>query len=92
VSGWLDLASILSVDELVAAGDSIVVEHGDEFPVPRQPLSSISDLQAMVGRHAGMRGVKKARLALELIRVGADSAPETMMRLALLRAGLPEPP
>jgi hypothetical protein len=88
---WLDLASILSVDELVAAGDSIVVEHGDEFPVPRQPLSSISDLQAMVGRHAGTRGVKKARLALELIRVGADSAPETMMRLALLRAGLPEP-
>lgn len=25
---WLDLASLLSIDELVAAGDSIVVEHG----------------------------------------------------------------
>lgn len=38
-----------------------------------------------------MRGVRKARLALDLIRVGADSAPETMMRLALVQAGLPEP-
>ena len=38
-----------------------------------------------------MRGVKIARLALDLIRVGSDSAPETMMRLALVQAGLPEP-
>ena len=88
---WLDLASLLSVDELVAAGDSIVVEHGEEFPVPRQPLATITDLKGIVGRHPGMRGVRKARLALDLIRVGADSAPETMMRLALVRAGLPEP-
>jgi hypothetical protein len=32
-----------------------------------------------------------ARLALDLIRVGADSAPESLMRLALVQAGLPEP-
>ncbi|RAM37136.1 endonuclease domain-containing protein [Arthrobacter globiformis] len=38
-----------------------------------------------------MRGIRKARFALDMIRVGADSAPETMMRLALVRAGLPEP-
>lgn len=88
---WLDLASLLNVDELVAAGDSIVVGHGDEFPVPRTPLATIPDLQRIVGHHPGMRGVKKARLALDMIRVGADSAPETMMRLALVRAGLPEP-
>jgi hypothetical protein len=88
---WLDLASLLSIDELVAAGDSIVVEHGEDFPFPRQPLATIPDLQRIVGRHPGMRGVRKARLALDLIRVGADSAPETMMRLALVRAGLPEP-
>jgi hypothetical protein len=81
---WLDLASLLSIDELVAAGDSIVVEHGEDFPVPRQPLASIGDLKGIVGRHPGMRGIRKARLALDMIRVGADSAPETMMRLALL--------
>lgn len=88
---WLDLAALLSIDELVAAGDSIVVEHGEGFPVPRQPLATTGDLKAIVGRHPGMRGVRKARLALDMIRVGADSAPETMMRLALVRAGLPEP-
>lgn len=88
---WLDLAAMLSLEELVAAGDSIVVEHGDDFPVPRQQLASTADLRGIVGRHPGMRGVKKARLALDLIRVGADSAPETMMRLALVQAGLPEP-
>lgn len=88
---WLDLASLLSIDELVAAGDSIIVEHGEDFPVPRRPLATVSDLQKIVGRHPGMRGVKKARLALDLVRVGSDSAPETMMRLALVRAGLPEP-
>jgi hypothetical protein len=88
---WLDLASLLSIDELVAAGDSIVVEHGDDFPVPRTPLATISELQMIVSQHPGMRGVKKARLALDLVRVGADSAPETMMRLALVNAGLPEP-
>jgi len=38
-----------------------------------------------------MRGVKKAREAVELVRVGADSAPETHMRLALIDAHLPEP-
>lgn len=91
VRTWLDLAAMLSLEELVAAGDSIVVEHGDDFPVPRQQLASIADLRRIVGQHPGMRGVKKARLALDLIRVGADSAPETMMRLALVQAGLPEP-
>ena len=88
---WLDLASLLSIDELVAAGDSVVVEHGEDFPVPRQALATLGDLKRIVGLHPGMRGVRKARLALDLIRVGADSAPETMMRLALVRAGLPEP-
>lgn len=88
---WLDLAARLSLSELVAAGDSIVVSHGDEFPVPRKPLATVADLKEIVGQHPGMRGVKIARLALDLIRVGSDSAPETMMRLALVQAGLPEP-
>lgn len=35
--------------------------------------------------------MRTARAALELIRVGADSQPETRMRLSLVRAGLPEP-
>ena len=45
----------------------------------------------MINRHPGKRGIRKARAALDLARVGADSPPETMLRLALLDAGLPEP-
>lgn len=88
---WLDLATVLSADELVIAGDSLVCEHGPEFPVPREALCSIEELRRMIERHRGSRGVRKARAAVELIRVGADSAPETRLRLALVRSGLPEP-
>ena len=88
---WLDLATVLGVDELVVAGDALVCGHGPEFPVPREPLCGVEELRALVARHPGSRGVRKARAAVELIRVGADSPPETRLRLALVRAGLPEP-
>jgi len=88
---WLDLAQMMSVDELVAAGDSLVCSHGVDHPVPRAPLASVEELKAVVAAHPGMRGVRRARLALDLIRVGADSPQETRMRLALLDGGLREP-
>ncbi len=88
---WLDLASVLTPDELVAAGDSIVVAHGPDFPVPRNPLATPAELERMVAAHPGMRGVGTARAALADIRVGADSPQETKMRLILCRAGLGEP-
>ncbi|WP_197410562.1 hypothetical protein [Arthrobacter sp. EPSL27] len=58
---WLDLASVLGVDDLVVAGDSLVCEHGPEFPFPRDALCCIEDLRSMVARHPGSRGVRKAR-------------------------------
>lgn len=88
---WLDLAPVLKLEDLVAAGDSLVCSHGPDFPVPKDALCSIEELREIVGRHPGMRGVRTARAALELIRVGADSAPETHMRLALIDTNLPEP-
>ncbi|MDQ1057564.1 hypothetical protein QFZ23_001465 [Arthrobacter globiformis] len=88
---WLDLANLLSVDELIAAGDSAVVAHGSEFPVPRLALATIEDLRRMVASHPGMRGMKTARLALPEIRIGADSPQETRMRLVLARTKLGEP-
>ena len=45
----------------------------------------------MLKRHPKLKGIVKARAAVELIRPGADSAPETFLRLALTAAGLPEP-
>lgn len=88
---WLDLASLLTVDELIAAGDSIVVAHGPDFPRPKAPLATIEDLRRMVAAHPGMRGMKTARLALSEIRVGSDSPQETKMRLLLSRTKLCEP-
>jgi hypothetical protein len=88
---WLDLASCLSLEDLVAAGDHLVCSHGADFPVPRVPICSPEDLVQVVARHPGMRGVRDARAALALIRIGADSPPESSMRLALVGAGLPEP-
>ncbi|WP_458113139.1 hypothetical protein M1D88_03030 [Arthrobacter sp. R1-13] len=88
---WLDLASILNLDELVVAGDSLVCSHGPDFPMPREALCTVDELRSMVERHPGVRGVRTARAAVELIRVGADSPPETRMRLCIVRAGLPEP-
>ncbi|MDR6687462.1 hypothetical protein J2Y41_003027 [Arthrobacter sp. 1088] len=88
---WLDLAALLPLEDLVVAGDHLVCSHGPDFPVPKEALCSIEDLTEIVRRHPGMRGVRTARAALELIRVGADSAPETLMRLVLVNANLPEP-
>jgi hypothetical protein len=88
---WLDLASLLTVDELIAAGDSVVAAHGPDFPRPKVPLATPADLRRMIAAHAGMRGMKTARLALSEIRVGSDSPQETRMRLVLSRTELGEP-
>lgn len=88
---WLDLAACLSLNELVAAGDHLICSHGADFPVPRTAICSIDELVATLARHPGMHGMRIARAALSLVRVGVDSPPETMMRLALIEAGLPEP-
>ena len=88
---WLDLAEMLTVDELVVAGDSCVRVPRAAFEGRDEPLCSIADLQRMVDRHKGKRGVRKAREALPLIRVGSDSPQETLLRLAIVRSGLPEP-
>jgi hypothetical protein len=88
---WLDMAEMLTVDELVAMGDSCVRFPRAELEGRDLPLCSISDLQRMIDRHKGKRGLRKAKEAIRLIRVGADSPQESMLRLALVRAGLPEP-
>lgn len=88
---WLDMAEILSVDEIVAMGDSCVRVPRLELEGSDQPMCYIDDLQRMIRRHKGKRGLLKAKEAMELIRVGSDSPQETLLRLALVRAGMPEP-
>jgi hypothetical protein len=88
---WLDMAELLSVDELVVMGDSCVRMPRAEFEDRDMPLCSLADLQRMIDRHKGKRGLRKAKEAVKFIRVGADSPQETLLRLAMVRAGLPEP-
>lgn len=88
---WLDMAEMLSLDELVAMGDSCVRIPRPDLEDRDMPLCSLADLQRMIDRHKGKRGLRKAKDAIKLIRVGSDSPQETFLRLAMVRAGLPEP-
>jgi len=88
---WLDMAEMLTVDELVALGDSCVRVPRADLEGRDRPHCDLSDLQRMIDRHKGKRGIRKAKEAIKLIRVGADSPQESLLRLAIVRAGLPEP-
>ncbi|MEH0109404.1 hypothetical protein V6N00_06745 [Tersicoccus sp. MR15.9] len=89
---FLDLAGCLTPDELTALGDAMVCWHPDPRGFePAEPLVRLAVLQRRVDEVRHVRGIRTARAALDLVRVGADSEPETRLRLMLVRAGLPEP-
>ncbi|MDJ0335938.1 hypothetical protein QMG83_11945 [Salinibacterium sp. G-O1] len=78
---WAQVANVLTLDELVIAGDYLVQR--------KHPKSSPDDLVAAAS--VPRRGARQARRALLDVRVGTDSPPESELRLVLVRAGLPEP-
>lgn len=88
---WLDCARKMSIDELTVVADHLLRIPRPEFEGRTEPHATLAELEDMLDRHKGTPGIRKARLALEQARVGADSAPETRLRLALENAGLPEP-
>lgn len=88
---WLDCARRMSVDELVVVADHLIRIPRPEFEGRTEPYATIDELTAWLVRHPGSRGIVKAREALDLARVGSDSAQETKLRLACTYAGLPEP-
>lgn len=88
---WLDLASIIPLADLVAVGDQLIRQPRPGLEARAAPWSTLQELQEMLKRHPKLKGIVKAREAAELIRRGADSPPETFLRLALSAAGLPEP-
>ncbi len=49
------------------------------------------DVELLVERHRGMRGIRAARTALDLVDAGAESPRETWLRLLLIRNGFPRP-
>jgi hypothetical protein len=88
---WLDLAGMLPIADLVVIGDHLVRFPRPAFEARDAPFATAADLTEVIRLHRGKRGVAKAAEAVRLVRVGADSAPETRLRLALVDAGLPEP-
>lgn len=84
VQTWCSLASVLQFHDLVAVADRIITT------APRfRALATPAQLQQ------GVISVRRGRLALaralQESRVGAWSRPESLLRIALVRAGLPEP-
>ncbi len=88
---WADMAPLLPLDELVALADQLIRIPRPRFESRSEPLSSLEQLAAAVEERSPGRGVARARQALALSRIGADSPAETHLRLAIGRAGLPEP-
>ncbi len=83
VETWLHLAATLDVDDLVVMGDGLLRR--------KHPFAAREELRIAFGSHRRIVGANRVRAALELVRPGTDSARETMTRLLLVRAGLPEP-
>ncbi|WP_370281157.1 endonuclease domain-containing protein [Pseudarthrobacter sp. NamE2] len=88
---WLDMARRLSVGELVCMGDQLIRIPRPNFEDRSVPFDTVDGLRTLVARHPNLQGVVRAREALDLMRVGADSAPETLLRLSIADANLPEP-
>lgn len=80
---WCAMSTLLGVEELTVMGDALVCR--------RNPRATPGDLAAAVRGYAGRTGVRRLREARGLVRPRTDSPYETRVRLALLRAGLPEP-
>ncbi|MEV0670680.1 hypothetical protein [Mycobacterium sp. NPDC050441] len=76
-----DLGRHLSRDRAVERMDALM----NACPV------DLEDVALIAKRHAGTRGLRRLRVALPLADAGAESPPETRLRLLLIAAGLPRP-
>lgn len=90
VTAFLESAPLLSIPDLVAVGDHLVLDPRQLDPLDPRPFTSIEALRAAAARFRG-RGALKARAAASQLRAGAESRRETLLRLLLLDAGLPHP-
>lgn len=88
---WCHLASVLSREDLVAAGDFLISGERVSATLRTTPLSTPSDLEDAAGRYGRTPGARSIRWALPRLRKGVDSRRESLLRLLLVALGLPEP-
>lgn len=86
---FVELGTILTLEDLVAVGDHLVLDPHVLDPFDLRPHSSLAELTAFLDHSAA--GVRLARRAIKLVQEGVESAMETRLRLVLRRGGLPEP-
>jgi hypothetical protein len=77
----LDLARHLKRDVAVRHLDALAAATG----------VTADDVASLVERYRGWRGIKRARIALDLMDGGAQSPKETWLRLLVIDAGYPRP-
>jgi hypothetical protein len=75
----LDLARHRPLDVAVAEIDALA----------RAARLKAADIELLAERFKGRRGIREARVALDLVDPGAESPQETRVRLLLIRAGFP---
>ena len=80
---WCDLASILPLYDLVAAGD---------YLIQRQlPIATVRQLAECAEHFIGKRGMRSLREALGLLSDRSESPPESILRVIIHQGGLPTP-
>ncbi len=87
---FCQLALMLSLPDLVAVGDALILRPVFADPWDERPWVSLRELRERVELYHG-RGKQAASRAILLVRQGAESRPETLLRLAIMDGGLPEP-
>lgn len=79
---WLDLSS-LDLGDLVAAGD-FLIHH-------RHELTTLRALEHELHSRVTRRGLRRLWRALDLLNDRSESAPESILRVIIIEAGLPAP-
>lgn len=87
---FLEAASDLRLGDLVAVGDYLVLDPRVLDPRDIRPHIRLDELRGALAAHSGNH-VRAARRAAALVREGVESRPETLLRLLIVDAGLPEP-
>jgi very-short-patch-repair endonuclease len=80
VRTWLELSTVLTLPQLVAAGDHLV--HW------RAPVTRPDILKAAIARYPGRRGRPLLRAAVELLDERAESPMESELRVGLIGVGI----
>ena len=87
---FCQLAGVLTIADLIAVGDALISAPVYPHPLDDRPWLTPDELTARVALFRG-RGKVAAARAAGRIRPGVESRPESLVRVAIVDAGLPEP-